>query len=58
MSCRGLGICGCGEDRCAENAWWFAWGGLWWLIAFEISERQGNPRKSAMEKVSSAQHER
>lgn len=39
MSCNGRGICGCGEARCAENAWWFHWGGLWWLVAFELCER-------------------
>lgn len=39
MSCNGKGICGCGSPRCTENAWWFHWGGLWWLLAFEMCER-------------------
>jgi hypothetical protein len=38
VSCRGQGICGCGAPPCVEKAWWFAWGGLWWLLAFELAE--------------------
>ncbi len=49
MSCAGRGICGCGRKRCAVNAWWFAFCGQWWLIAFEMSERTGNPRKDAFD---------
>ena len=33
--CGGRGVCGCGSDACAENAWWFAWGGVWLLIAYD-----------------------
>lgn len=40
MRCGGRGICGCGRPECDEAAWWFAWGGLWHLIAFELDEMQ------------------
>jgi len=39
VSCNGRGICGCGRARCREDAWWFHFCGLWWLIVFEIAER-------------------
>jgi hypothetical protein len=44
MSCGGRGICGCGHERCAVNAWWFSFGLVWRLISFEIAER--DPRRS------------
>ncbi len=45
--CGGRGICGCGRSSCADAIWWFHWGGLWQLIAFEMSERseQHNARR-------------
>jgi hypothetical protein len=38
VSCNGRGICGCGEPRCVENAWWFHFCGVWLVIAFEMIE--------------------
>lgn len=44
MSCNGQGICGCGRKRRVVNAWWFHFCGLWWPIAFEMTERAGHRR--------------
>jgi len=42
--CHGRGICGCGRPECAPAEWWFRFGLLWWLIAFEITESTGYRR--------------
>jgi hypothetical protein len=42
MKCGGRGVCGCGAAHCAENLWWFQFGLLWWLVAYEmLEERRG-----------------
>lgn len=38
--CGGRYKCGCGQAWC----WWSAFGLLWWLIAYEMTEQSGYRR--------------
>jgi hypothetical protein len=40
--CGGRYLCGCGLAFC----WWSAFGALWWLISFEMTEAAGHKRNN------------
>jgi hypothetical protein len=40
--CGGRYLCGCGLAFC----WWSAFGLLWWLISFEMTEAAGHKRNN------------
>ena len=43
--CNGRGICNCSREACRPAQWWFAFCGLWLLIAQDVIDR--DPRRVA-----------